>query len=211
MSGFIITVAQQKGGAGKTTLVAHLAAHWAGQGRRVALVDVDPQGSLTAWHGMRTANDLRDLHLASISGWRVAHEVERLKREFDLVLIDSPPHAESDAKMAIRAADLVVLPVQLSPMDLWATGATIEIAFAARRPLLLVLNRVAPRGHLGDKIRGLIAESKMPFATQTLGNRQVFASALLQGRGVTEVEPHGPASVEIGAVAQELWRKLVSP
>ena len=204
----IITMAQQKGGAGKTTLAAHLAAHWAAQ-CRVAVVDIDPQASLSGWHRVRQARGgLPPIHLAQISGWRTAMEVERLSRNFDIVLVDSPPHAATEARIAVRAADLVVVPVQLSPMDLWATGATIELAIAERRRIVLVLNRVAPRSNLATVIRAQIAEKAIPLTETTLGNRQGFAAALLDGMGVTESEPDSVAAEEVKALAAELLQRL---
>ena len=121
----IIAAAQQKGGAGKTTLAAQLAVAWAAR-RRVALMDIDPQSSLTAWHGLRAESrkNLAQIHLSDVSGWRVGTELDRLRNDFDVVLIDCPPHAETETKNAMRAADLVVIPVQPSPMDVWATTPT---------------------------------------------------------------------------------------
>src|SRR6266853_1112129 len=161
MAGTVITIAQQKGGAGKTTLAAHLAIAWAGQGRNVALVDIDPQGSLTAWHALR-AERLGDgktrLDFGAITGWRTAAEVERRARDHDIVVIDSPPHAETEAKLAIRAANLVVIPVQPSPMDVWATKPTLDLAEQEKVPVLLVLNRVPPRANLIEAMLAKLAE-----------------------------------------------------
>src|SRR4051812_26909849 len=143
-AGRIFTVAQQKGGAGKTTLVAHLAASWSGLGRRVALIDIDPQASLTRWiEARRATRNGQDLGFtfSQVSGWRLSAEVERLAREHELVLIGSPPHANTEARIAIRAASLVLVPVQPSPMDLWATKPTLELAREERRPALLIVNR----------------------------------------------------------------------
>ena len=211
MTARLITVAQQKGGAGKTTVAAHLAVHWAAQGKRVALIDVDPQESLTAWYKARekAANGAdSNLDLRWVSGWRAATEVDRLKRDHDLILIDSPPHAETAAKVAIRAADLLVVPVQPSPMDLWATRPTLDLASGEKRPALLVLNRVPPRGTLQETIRALIAEERLPLATASLGNRTAFAASLLQGKGVTETSPKSAAALEIQALAEELFGHL---
>jgi chromosome partitioning protein len=94
-------------------------------------------------------------------------------------------------------------------MDLWATGATIELARAEKRPVVLVLNRVAPRGHLGDTIRTLIEQKNLPMAANTLGNRQAFASAVLAGKGVTEFEPGSVAAEEALSLARELERRLM--
>ncbi len=127
----IITIAQQKGGAGKTTMAAQLAVAWAASGRqRVAVVDIDSQGSLTQWYNVRKerlGEENTKLTFAAISGWRVRSEIDRLKHTHDLIVIDSPPHTDSEARTAIRAADLVVIPLQPSPLDVWATSATIQI------------------------------------------------------------------------------------
>ncbi|MCW5731594.1 MAG: ParA family protein [Alphaproteobacteria bacterium] len=204
----IITVAQQKGGAGKTTLAIHLAIHWAERGRRVALLDIDPQGSLIAWwRGRQGGGDL-PLDCQAVSGWRVSNEIERLKRANDIVLVDSPPHAATEAKLAIRAADLVLMPVQLSPMDFWATRPTLQLAVAEKRPILMVLNRVAPRGSGQDRIRAQIEAADLPVARASLGNRAAFAASLLEGRGVTEHEPASSAALEIRALADELEERL---
>ncbi|HYM33711.1 MAG TPA: ParA family partition ATPase [Candidatus Cybelea sp.] len=208
MAARVITVAQQKGGAGKTTLAAHLGVCWAGQGRRVALIDIDPQGSLTTWYRLRNGHGTSAITHCAVSGWRAASEVDRLRRDHDVVVIDSPPHAETEAKIAIRAAELLVVPVQLSPMDLWATRPTLQIAEGERRPWLLVLNRVPPRGSLSDVIRHKIAEQRLPVAGASLGNRTLFASSLMDGMGVTEAAPSSIAAAEIVALADELALRL---
>jgi chromosome partitioning protein len=194
----IITLAQRKGGAGKTTLAAHLAAGWALAGRRVSAVDVDPQGSLARWGELRAAlAGAAALPVAKVSGWRLALELERLRREAEIVVVDSPPHAELDARAAIRAADLVVIPVQPSPMDLWATQATVEMARAERRRALLVLNRIAPRTRLAQEIAAALGAGDVRLAATTLGNRTAFASSLAGGSSVEEEEPGGAAAGEV--------------
>lgn len=208
MAARIITIAQQKGGAGKTTLAIHLAIHWASRGRRVALLDIDPQGSLIAWWRSRPADGKSPLDCHAVSGWRVSNEIDRLKRVNDIVLVDSPPHAATEAKLAIRAADLVLMPVQLSPMDFWAARPTLQLAVAEKRPILMVLNRVAPRGSGQERIRAQIEGADLPVARASLGNRAAFAASLMEGRGVTEYEPSSPAAMEIRALAEELEERL---
>lgn len=203
MSHKVITIAQQKGGAGKTTLAAHLAVAWSQRGRRVAAIDVDPQGSLTQWHAIREqrfGEGYTGINFSAISGWRVGSEVARLKKSHDIVIIDSPPHTETEARTAIRNADLILVPVQPSPTDLWATKATLELAMAEKIPLKIVLNRVAANSRLA----GIIAAELPQLSPNTLGNRVIFAASLLEGRGVTEVEPNSPAAKEIKALAEEI-------
>ncbi len=153
MTAKVITVAQQKGGAGKTTLAAHLAVAFTAQNKAVAVVDIDPQQSLTQWYRLREAragNAGAGLLVSQIQGWRLKAEVEKLARSHDLVIVDSPPHAETEATIAVRCADLVVVPVQPSPMDVWATLPTLEMAAAEKVPALVVLNRVPPRANLTE-------------------------------------------------------------
>ncbi|MDX2094799.1 MAG: ParA family partition ATPase [Alphaproteobacteria bacterium] len=200
----IITIAQQKGGAGKTTMAAHLAVAWAASGRRkVAIIDTDPQGSLTQWHAIRAARlgeGATNLTFSAISGWRVRSEIDRLRHTHDLVIIDSPPHTDAEARTAIRAADLVVVPLQPSPMDVWATSATIQICKQERVPVKMVLNRVHPQAKLTDAISG----EMVGLTANRFGNRVIFAGSLMQGYGVTEAQPNSLAAEEVRALAQEI-------
>ena len=210
MAGTVITIAQQKGGAGKTTLAAHLAIAWAGQGRNVALVDIDPQGSLAAWHALRTerlGDGKTGLAFAAITGWRTAAEVERRTRDHDIVVIDSPPHAETEAKLAIRAAHLVVMPVQPSPMDVWATQPTLDLARQERVKVLLVLNRVPSRANLTAAMLARLADLGADVADSRIGNRVALATALAEGRGITEAAPSSRAAEEVVAAAEEIMRR----
>src|SRR3984957_10945149 len=131
MTAKVISIAQQKGGVGKTTLAAQLAVVWARQGRRLAVVDIDPQGSLAAWAELRRkrlGDNGLGFEFAALSGWRGGDWVERHARDVDFVIVDSPPHVELEARMALRAAALVVVPLQPSPLDLWSSATTLRLA-----------------------------------------------------------------------------------
>ena len=205
MAAKVITIAQQKGGAGKTTLAAQLAVAFAADGKRVALVDIDPQASLADWHRLRDGAQVRyPLDMSEVAGYRVSTELSRVKSSYDIVVVDSPPHAETEAKLAIRAADLVLVPVQLSPMDIWATGPTVQLARTAGVPVLLVLNRVPPRANIVQIMRTQLAEQELPVARATIGNRVAFAESMLEGLTVLESAPGSTAAAEIDALRQEI-------
>ena len=122
MAGKVITVAQQKGGAGKTSLVAHLgvALQHLGRGLELPLIQ-------------------------QAKGWQTRKMVDGLARSHDFLLVDTPPHAETEVRIAVRAAALVLLPLQPSPMDLWATHSTLDLAISEGGKTLAVLNRLQPR------------------------------------------------------------------
>jgi chromosome partitioning protein len=208
VSGKVITIAQQKGGAGKTTLVAQLAVAFAARGRRVALVDIDPQGSLTSWFQVREPNGAGSITLSSLTGWRTQSAVEKLALQNDLVLVDSPPHAETEAKIAVRAASLVLVPIQPSPMDLWATEPTLALAKSEKRPALLVVNRAQTRIKLAEALSARIAELGADVAKAKIGNRIAFAASMLEGKGVVETAPNSKAAQEVEALAKEVTRWL---
>ena len=139
----VITVAQQKGGTGKTTLVVQLAlAFIKYHNLKVAIIDTDPQGSLGKWFMIRSDNGLSETNLTfkTASLWGAQYESKILKQDHDIVFIDTPPKIESDARPAIEAANLVIIPVAPSPVDFWATEGIIEIAKKAKRKVLIQIN-----------------------------------------------------------------------
>jgi chromosome partitioning protein len=200
----VITVAQQKGGAGKTTLAANLAAALA-DGARVAVLDIDPQRSLARWHGLRAGwTRVPAIALSDLSGWRLAGEIDRLRRSHDVLVVDSPPQVESDAKAAIRAADLVLVPVQPSPPDLWAAEGTLKLARDEKRAFRLMLNRAPASGSLRVAVEAEMARQGLPRLQAALGNRVGFAGAFAKGLGVTETAPRSVAAQELQAVLAEI-------
>lgn len=208
----VITVAQQKGGSGKTMLAANLAA-WLAADKSTAVLDIDPQHSLGRWHRLRTAQtpSPAPVTLSAVSGWRVAGELDRLRREHAFVLVDTPPVVDSDARRAIRAADLVVVPLQPSAPDLWAAEDTFKLAAEERRKLCVVLNRVPAAGKQRDEMLQALHGRGVPVLQATLGNRAAFSQAFAQGLGVTEAGPRTSAAKELQALAASMLAAVGSP
>ncbi len=205
----IITVAQQKGGAGKTMLATNLAAAMA-PGRRVCLLDIDPQRSLKRWHEIRarSAKPLPAISFSDVSGWRLGRELDRLAAAHDALIVDTPPQVDSEAKLAIRGAHIVLVPLQPSPPDLWAAEGTVQLAKAEKRQTRLVLNRAPAASKLRSMVEREAAAAGYTVLASTLGNRAGFANAFAQGLGVVESAPKSVAAQEILALLAEIERLL---
>lgn len=205
----VITVAQQKGGAGKTTIAAHLAVSLAQTGKRVAIIDIDPQGSLTNWHSIREKKfgiGYTGLNFTASAGWRVESAISKLKHDFDFVVVDAPPHTDTESKTAIRASDLIIIPMQPSPTDLWATGVTIEFAKSENINAKILLNRFNPQSKITKQI---IAQVPGEILASSLGNRVAFSSCFLNGITVTESDPSCVAAKEVRELTTEVISLLI--
>lgn len=201
---YIITIAQQKGGAGKTTLAVNLAVAFAKQNQRVAILDTDPQGSLGRW--FMTRRDLMGdpgLEFATASAWGVGYECEKLSKSNDIVIIDTPPKVDSDLKPALREADLILVPVGSSHVDLWATDGVVDLAVRVGKRCVIVLNRVKSGTRLAEEVASAAATISADVATASLGQRVVYAETLGQGRAAPEAGK-SPASSEVEALAAEV-------
>lgn len=206
MSGRIITIAQQKGGSGKTTLAAHLAVALAA-GSKVALLDCDPQGSLGEWYEARErtlGEDATSLLFRTASGWGARREARSLARDYDIVVIDTPPKSDVESRPAIETASLVAVPVQPTPIDLWATRPTLDMIAKEGARSLLVINRAQPRVALTAEMTDAIRALGHPAADTRLGNRVAFAASMGDGLTVLETAPANKGAEEITALANEV-------
>lgn len=204
--GKVVTVAQQKGGSGKTTLAVNLAVELHRRGLKVALLDTDPQGSLGRWFMARRAVMPTDgLEFSTASAWGVGYECEKLKKVADVVIIDTPPKVDADLRPALREADLVLVPVSASMMDLWATDGVYDLISREGRRALIVLNRVKAGTRLGLQVAEAAAVVG-GVATATLGQRVAYAETLGEGRAASEAR--GPAVAEVRALADEVQALL---
>ena len=205
MTGTTITVAQQKGGSGKTTLAANLAVGFARIGLKVAIIDTDPQGTLGRWFmARRELMPDPGLEFSTSSAWGVEYEVGKLADAYDIVLVDTPPKADSDLRPALRKAALTLVPVATSHVDLWATESVLDLARRENTPAMLVLNRTRAGTRLGTEIAEKAAEIDAGLAKVTLANRILYAETLGRGLGVQDFAPKGPAAAEVAALTQEI-------
>ena len=196
----VITIAQQKGGTGKTTLSVHLAlAFIKYHNLKVAIIDTDPQGSLGKWFMIRTEKKVSNegLTFKTASLWGAQYEAKTLKTDHDIVIIDTPPKIESDARPSIEAADLVLIPMAASHVDFWATGAIVDIAKQANKKILVQINRSSQRSKLINKTNDFIKSLDLTSTKTIIGNRQIYTSAMGEGKIAVEKQKKGNAVEEI--------------
>ena len=207
----IITIAQQKGGTGKTTLAVNLALSFIKfHNFKVAIIDTDPQGSLGKWYMIRNDKGYsnKNLTFKTASLWGAQYESKILKETNDVIIIDTPPKIESDARPAIEAADLVLIPLAPSHVDFWATEAIIEIAKKAKRKILTQINRANHRSKLIQDTYEYIKSINVLSTNTLLGHRQIFVSSMGEGRTVVEKQRKGKAIEEIKGITNKIISEL---
>ena len=207
----VITISQQKGGSGKTTLAVHLAlAFIKYHSLKVAVIDTDPQGSLGKWFMIRTekkvSNDNLTFKTASL--WGAQYESKTLKKDHDIVIIDTPPKIESDARPSIESADLVLIPVAASHVDFWATGAIVDIAKKANKKILIQINRSSQRSKLISKTNEFIKSLDLSATKTIIGNRQIFAASMGEGKTAVEKQKKSNAVEEIKSLSEQILSEL---
>ncbi|WP_306150892.1 ParA family partition ATPase [Roseovarius sp. MMSF_3281] len=206
MSGEIICVAQQKGGAGKTTLVSNLAIAYLAEGKRVGLLDTDPQGSLGKWLDVReeTLGENENLQFATATAYGISRALRGIGNEADVILVDTPPKADSDIRQVLRESDLVLIPVATSQADVWATHDVLDLADRAGKPTHIVMNRTRTGTRVGEDVANSVAGLEARPLQATLANRVIYAEALGRGLGVIEAKRSVAASNEVRAMAHEV-------
>jgi chromosome partitioning protein len=202
----VITLASRKGGAGKSTLTAQLAAQAHALGKRVLVIDADPQASLTLWHSRRAADGLRlvtpergldrALAFAMIEGT-------------DYVFIDTAPTTWVVVQEAIRVATMVIIPARPGFFDLAAVAETVKACRERDKPYAVVINaapvkREVKESQLVTQSRNYFDERQIPVWAGQISQRAGYQSTLAAGASAAEIGPSTSAGAEIA----QLWSAI---
>ena len=202
----IIGVLSQKGGVGKTTVALNLAAAIATSGSRVLVVDADPQGSALAWSSAREAEPL--FPVVGMAKPTLHRELPNLAANYDFIVIDGAPRVNDLARSAILASNLVLIPVQPSPYDIWASSETVRLIREARQinaalEAAFLINRKIARSAIGRDAAAALAQFEdIPVLEVHLSQRILYAESAAKGLTVVEVAPQGEAAREFRALAK---------
>jgi chromosome partitioning protein len=203
----IISVINQKGGVGKTTLSIHLAAAHALDGKRVLLVDADPQASTMKWFARRGGK--ADFDVFALAVPQLHAQLPGLSGQYDAILIDGPPQVADITKSAVAASDMVLIPIKPGGFDVWAADDIVRLAeevkvLYPKFRMAFVLNENRPNTQMSRGILAALRQKAFPVLNTSIGDRTAFALAAIQGKTVFEIEPKGKAAEEIVRLYDEL-------
>ena len=204
----IVGILSQKGGVGKSTISINLAATLASRGKRVLLIDADPQGSAMAWSSAREGDPL--FPVIGMAKPTLHKDLPEVARDYDHVIIDGAPRVNDLGRAAIIASDLIVIPVQPSPYDVWAAAETVQLVreaqqFKATLKAVFVINRKIANTAIGRDVVGALAQfDDVPVLATALTQRVVYAESAGAGLSVAEASPGSVGAREVERLADEI-------
>ncbi len=207
----VIAVLNQKGGAGKTTIATHLARALQLDGTDVLLVDSDPQGSARDWAAVR---EDQPLTVVGLDRPTLERDIKNVARK-DFVVIDGAPQAADLAVSAIKAASCILIPVQPSPYDIWATADLVDLVKQrievtdGRLRAAFIVSRAIKGTRLGTEVVDALADYGLPILDSRITQRVIYPSTAAAGTTVMDADPSGDAAAEIRALAAELRQLLI--
>ena len=202
----VIAIVSQKGGSGKTTLALHLAASATHAKRPACVIDTDPQATAAAWGDWR--GDFLPLVVTSPPA-RLARTIENAKKEAEIVVIDTPPHAEAAMREAIKAADLVLIPSRPRAFDLHALEVVADLVANTGKPAFVVFNAV-PSGATRQIADAAETASRLGLkpCPVSFGERADFHRSSAKGEVAAEIDANGKAAGEAAALWKWVARQL---
>ena len=202
----VISVLNQKGGAGKTTIATHLARAFQLSGAKVLLVDSDPQGSARDWAAVKPDHGVA---VVGIDRPTIERDLKSIAA-VDFVVIDGAPQIHEMAVSAVKASDFVLIPVQPSPYDIWATAALVELVKTrieitdGKLQAAFVLSRVIKGTRIGEEVAGVLADYDLPVLGSRISQRVSYPASAARGSTILDDEPKGEGTREIFALRDEL-------
>lgn len=203
----IISILNPKGGSGKTTLSTNIARAFHDRGHKVLLVDSDPQGSASDWHAAREDNPLPFIAYGKPDNLKALPGVAS---PYDFVFIDGAAKLEGMIAAAVRVSDMVLIPVQPSPYDIWAASDLVDLIRARQEvtdgtpQAAFVVSRVIKRTLLGKEVTEALTEYGLPILQSLTVQRQIYPRTASEGHTVFD-GVNVEAAAEINALADELY------
>jgi chromosome partitioning protein len=201
----VISILNQKGGCGKTTIAVNLSKGIAVRRHKVMLIDADPQGSILNWKGVAGEHSFQITHYTRDD----IHKVIPDMKGYDYIVIDSPPGVLGVTKSILVSSDEVILPVGPSPLDLWSVNETIGLIKEAQgvHPKLkarILISKKIPNTRIGREVRDALDGYGLKVMTAEISQRVSYVEAMIAGQSVLDYKPDSEAAAEIQALTKEV-------
>ncbi|MGL4747243.1 ParA family partition ATPase [Aeromonas hydrophila] len=207
----VVSVLNQKGGSGKTTIATHLAMELKLRGFDVVLVDSDPQGSARDWAAVADGNELP---VIGIDRPTLERDIKALGRR-DFIVIDGAPQAADLAISAIKSSDLIIIPVQPSPYDIWATSDLVDLVKQriditdGKLKAVFVVSRAIKNTKIGGEIETALLEYGVPVLKARICQSVLFPTSAANGVTVIQSSPNSPSADEVVMLTDEVVSILI--